>query len=89
MVREALCKLVGVHPMHPATAFRRYYGCTVGEYTRRRRIEFASQRIVTSDATLVELAMAAGSSDQAHFSRVFRRVTGMNPSAYRSNSHRA
>jgi AraC family transcriptional regulator len=82
-------KLVGVHPVHLATTFRRYYGCTVGEYTRRRRIEFACQRIITSDATLVEIAMAAGFSNQAHFSRVFRRVTGMNPSAYRSTSHRA
>jgi hypothetical protein len=29
----------GVHPGHLAAAFRRHFGCPVGEFTRRRRVE--------------------------------------------------
>jgi AraC family transcriptional regulator len=78
-----LADAVGVHPVTLARAFRRTFGCTVGEYLRRLRIERAAEQLVSGDQPLAEIALAAGFADQSHFSNVFRRRTGMSPSAFR------
>lgn len=78
---------VDVHPVSLARAFRRTYHCTVGEYVRKLRIESACQKLLTTDVPLVEIAFSAGFSEQSHFCRTFKRLTGLTPSEYRSNSH--
>lgn len=74
---------VGVHPTHLAREFHRYYRCTIGEYVRQRRVEFACRQILASDAPLSEIAIAAGFFDQSHFTRTFKLLTGMSPTSYR------
>jgi AraC family transcriptional regulator len=76
---------VGVHPSHLARVFRRVHGCTVGDYVRHLRIEFACDRLRTTDASLVEIALAAGFSDQSHFSKTFKRQTGMSPAIFKKS----
>lgn len=77
---------VGVHPVHLARVFRRHYRCTIGEYVRQVRIEFASRELSVSDAPLAEVAAATGFSDQSHFSRTFKRLTGQTPAEFRKGS---
>lgn len=74
---------VGVHPVYLARVFRKQYRCSVGEYVRRLRIEFAGRELASSDTPLAQVAQAAGFFDQSHFSRVFKLATGMTPAAYR------
>lgn len=75
---------VGVHPVHLSRVFRKQYHCTIGDYIRRLRIDYASRQILDSRATLLEIAIAAGFSDQSHFSRIFKREMGITPTEYRS-----
>ena len=74
---------VGVHPVHLAHSFRRYYRFSVGEYLRVRRVEFAARQISGSTDTLVDIALSAGFANQAHFSRIFKQITGLSPAQYR------
>ncbi len=74
--------VAGVHPVHLATVFRRHLGCTPGDYVRRRRVEFACDRLVAGEP-LIDVALRAGFADQSHFCRVFKALTGMTPTAYR------
>jgi AraC family transcriptional regulator len=74
--------LAGVHPVYQAAAFRRRFGMSVGEYARRKRVERAAATLARSDTPLAAIAVEAGFSDQAHFTRVFKRHTGMTPRAY-------
>ena len=74
----------GVHPTHLARAFRQFAGCTIGDYVRTARITFARRRMLESADPLVEIALAAGFADQTHFTRSFKRVTGMTPTQFRS-----
>lgn len=74
---------VGVHETHLSREFRRYYGCTVGEYVRQLRIEYACRQLSLSAASIAEIALAAGFFDQSHFGRTFKQFTGMSPAAYR------
>jgi len=73
---------IGLHPAHLSRVFRRTCGETLGEYVRRRRVEEA-ERALASDLSLAEIAARAGFSDQAHFTRVFRRHFGISPGARR------
>ena len=82
-----VAELVQVHPVSLARAFRRTYHCTVGEYVRRLRIEFACQKLASSEEPLVEIALSSGFSEQSHFCRIFKRLTGLTPSQYRNNFH--
>jgi hypothetical protein len=49
------------------------------------RIDFACVELANSDAPLVDIALAAGFCDQSHFTRTFRRYTGMVPSLFRGS----
>jgi AraC family transcriptional regulator len=80
---SGLAHSVGVHPVTLARAFRQAYGCTVGEYVRHLRIERAAHQLAGTELSLAEIALAAGFSDQSHFSNMFREHTGLSPSKFR------
>jgi AraC family transcriptional regulator len=75
---------VGVHPVHLARQFRVAHGCTVGEYIRMVRVNFARHRLTESDHPIADIAIDAGFADQSHLSKSFRRITGESPAAYRA-----
>jgi AraC family transcriptional regulator len=81
---RGLAQAAGVHPVHFAAAFRRFQGCSVGEYLRRRRLQYARQRLANREVPLAQVAAEAGFADQSHLTRTFKRFTGMTPSRYRA-----
>lgn len=84
---SGIAEAVGVHPVYMAEMFRQHHHCTVGEYVRRLRVEFASRKLSQTDAPLSEIALAAGFAHQSHFSRTFKRLTGLTPAQYRSATY--
>jgi AraC family transcriptional regulator len=78
-----IAEAVEIHPVHLAREFRRRNGCTLGEYVVKLRIDYACQRFSEPSTSLAEIALAAGFSSQSHFSRAFKRLTGMTPAEYR------
>ena len=80
---QDLAACAGVHPVLLAREFQRHYGCSVGKCVRKLRIAAACDRLAHSDSSIVEIALDTGFSNQAHFSRTFRLVTGVSPSRYR------
>lgn len=80
---DDLAREVGVHPVHLAREFRRFEHCTTGEYIRKLRVDYAREKMLQTDKPLVEIALSSGFVDQTHFSRSFKRVTGMTPNEFR------
>ena len=74
---------VGVHPVHLSRQFPRHYHCTVADYIRQLRIASACDEISSSNRSLAEIALEVGFSDQAHFTRVCKRLTGLTPAQFR------
>ncbi len=74
---------VGVHPFHLAKVFRQFHRQTIGDYVKRLRVDFACRELLNSKTELASVALAAGFSDQSHFSRTFKQATGMTPGAFR------
>jgi AraC family transcriptional regulator len=73
----------GVHPSHLARVFRREAGCSVGEYVRALRVDFACRELAGSDRPLAQIAVDAGFTDQSHLTRCVRQRTGLTPAAFR------
>jgi AraC family transcriptional regulator len=83
LVLDEIAGAVGVHPVYLCRVFRQQYGCTVGDYVRKLRLDFASRQLATSSASLGEIAFAAGFADQSHFTKAFRRASSMTPAEWR------
>jgi AraC family transcriptional regulator len=79
---EQLAALAGVHPRHLLRTFRRYHGTTIAQYVRQRQLQQARAALATSKQPLAMIALDAGFSDQAHFTRVFRHTYGETPGEY-------
>jgi AraC family transcriptional regulator len=73
----------GVHPVHLSRVFRRWNGQGIGEFVHRLRIRAACERLLQLEMPIAEIGLAAGFADQSHFTRSFRRVTGMSPARFR------
>ncbi len=78
-----LAATVGVQPSQLAHAFRRHFRTTVGAYVRSLRLDWALEHVARSELSLAEVALAAGYSDQSHFTRECRRIRGVSPGEYR------
>ena len=82
---SSVSRQAGVHPVYFASAFRRAHGCSVGEYLRRVRVDFCRRTLAQKNPPpLTDIALAAGFADHSHFTRTFKRFTGMAPSEYRT-----
>ena len=80
---DDVARCAGVHPVHLARVFRKKHGCTIGEYLRRLRVEYAAQQIVTTQGSIGDIAIAAGFADQSHLTKTFKAHFGFTPAAYR------
>jgi AraC-like DNA-binding protein len=78
-----LATIVRLNPAYFCRVFRASFGEPPLQYIGRRRIERAQRLMLSTDTSLSQIAFDCGFSDQAHFSRVFRRVAGDAPRAWR------
>lgn len=85
---EEIAKIAEVHPVHLSRVFRQKFGCTIGAYVRRLRVEYACGQIASTESPLSEIAHAAGFADQSHLNKTFKTVFGLTPAEHRKLSRR-
>jgi transcriptional regulator GlxA family with amidase domain len=83
-----LAASAGLTRMHFAAQFRAATGFRPHEYLLRRRIEHAQHLLLTSPASLADIALLVGFQTQPHFTNVFRRFAGQPPCRWRRQAHR-
>jgi AraC family transcriptional regulator len=81
-----VAQAAGVHPVHLARVFRRYLGCTPGDYMRQRRLDRARVLLRETKRSLSDIALSSGYVDQSHFATAFKGSTALTPSAFRKLS---
>jgi AraC-like DNA-binding protein len=81
---KEISKGLEINPSYLSREFSKYFeDMTFGEYIRKHRIEKATELMQSSSYSLTEIAYLTGFSDQSHFTRIFKKHTGKNPSSYR------
>jgi AraC family transcriptional regulator len=80
---KALAELVKLSSFHFCRAFRDSFGDSPHGYVMRRRVERAQGLMLTTNASLGQIAADCGLADQAHFNKLFRRFVGESPGMWR------
>lgn len=79
----ALAARAGLGETAFRAAVRARFGRSPRAHLERLRLDRAAYALTTTALPVAEIAAAAGYADPFHFARVFRRVHGRSPSAYR------
>jgi AraC-like DNA-binding protein len=79
----ALAREAHLSPVYFAALFRKLMQRTPMSYLRQRRMELARMLLASPEKSIEAVAREVGFADPFHFSRVFRRATGLAPSAFR------
>ncbi len=83
LTREEIAAALGVSPSYISRVFQRCTGMTLWDYVNSLRVARARELLEHSDMTITEVAFAVGYNDPAYFSRMFRKLTGKAPRAFR------
>jgi two-component system response regulator YesN len=83
-----LARQVGMSKYHLSHRFREVVGVTFRDYLLQVRLEQAKVLLAADDVSISEVAQMVGFGDLPRLDKVFKRYTGLSPSAYRSFAHR-
>lgn len=74
---------VGITAGYLSTLFSQQMACNFTEYLNQIRIEHACSYLIQNYFKTYEIAYKVGYHDEKYFSKVFKKITGMSPSAYK------
>ena len=80
---ERLAELCQLSVSHLVRCFKNCTNRTPHEYLLSYRLRQSKQRLSNSSATIEEIAEQCGFNSASHFTRAFRRNSGMTPSEFR------
>jgi AraC-like DNA-binding protein len=78
-----LAGVAGLSRSHFARAFKESVGQPPHRYLMEKRVAAAADLVKDTDRKLADIAVELGFFDHSHFVRVFTRILGETPSAYR------
>jgi signal transduction histidine kinase/DNA-binding LacI/PurR family transcriptional regulator/AraC-like DNA-binding protein len=84
--RWEVAETAGVSEDYLTRVFNRELGISPWEYLNRYRVLQAKSLLRQTSASIQIIARQVGFNDQAYFSRVFRKLTGLSPQAYRNET---
>ena len=73
---------MGISVGYAQNVFKKATGESIIEYVNRRKIETAVEMLRANKLKLKDLASSLGVDDPAYFSRLFKKVTGVNYAAF-------
>jgi len=82
-----LAEALHVSTFYFCKMFKKATGLTFTDYLGRVRVEKAKALLLHADLRVSEIAYEVGFESLTHFNRLFRRVTGQSPTAFRQSAH--
>jgi two-component system, response regulator YesN len=80
----AAAREAGMSPSHFSRIFKKVLGLSYQDYLNDQRITEAKNLLRTSARSVTEIADSLGFADPTGFGRIFKKLTGHTPSAFRS-----
>jgi AraC-like DNA-binding protein len=79
-----VAKAVNISANHLSEKFKEVTGINFVDYVARGRFEKARDLLLNSNRRISEIAFAAGFQSLSQFNRVFKKLSGKSPSAFRA-----
>ena len=79
----SLSERLKIHPVTISKYFPKYFQSNIGDYIRKIKTEKSFADLSKKSIAIEEIAVKYGFVDNAHFTRVFKKLTGITPSQYR------
>jgi AraC-like DNA-binding protein len=79
-----VAKAVNINSNHLSEKFRQVTGINFVDYVARTRFEKACDLLLNANLRISEIAFAVGFQSLSQFNRVFKKLSGKSPSAYRA-----
>ena len=85
-MRKSPCPSEHVHlnPTYLSELFKRETGTAISQYITDKRMEAAENMLKYSEYSFDEIAQILAYRSQSHFSKVFKKHSGMTPGEYRT-----
>jgi AraC family transcriptional regulator len=80
---RTLSEILSIHPVTISKYFPKYFHTTIGDFIRKIKTEKSLADLSKKSISLQEIACRYGFVDNAHYTRVFKKNTGLTPSEYR------
>ena len=80
---EEVCGQVGLSAQYFCKNFKKATTYTFVEYLNTLRVLYAQNMLANSDISITEAAYSSGFSSISYFNRIFKKITGENPSQFR------
>lgn len=80
---DDISAMLGFNTSYFSGLFKKETGKNFSDYLAQVRISQAKQLLIQEDMGVSEVATEVGYQDLKHFSRLFKRLTGLNPSEFR------
>ena len=74
--------MTGLSSSHFRMLFKEFTGLSAVQFQNRLKIDKAKDLILSGSCNVTEAASAVGFDNVYYFSRLFRKLTGKNPSEY-------
>ena len=65
--------------------FRDRFGCTIGDYINKKRVEHSVQLLTTTSLSMEEISQQCGFSSASYFTKMFKQYKGITPLKYKKN----
>lgn len=83
---ERLARITHLHPSYLHKIFRQSQGMTINQYITKVRLDKAKMLLVHTEIPVTEISNYVGVNTSQYFSNLFKKETGLSPSAYRNHS---
>lgn len=80
---ESIAQEVHLHPNYAMSLFRKSFGISIVDYITQFRVSHAQRLLVTTEANISEIALAAGFGSVSRFYTAFKAACGVSPKGYR------
>ena len=84
--RDSVARAAGLSGSHFSHLIRDKTGRTFTDLMAQYRVDRAKTLLRRTDKSIIQIALECGFDEQSYFARVFKRLTGTTPRAYRTQS---
>lgn len=81
-----LAEFTGLSPKYLSALFHKEVGLTLTEYINSRKIEEAKHLFLSTNHSIVDISEWLGFHDQSHFTKIFKRFTGITPKKFKDGA---